>query len=231
MIEVLHGAEAGARLGDAPVAEPEGECQGAAHRTGDGPDAPLERLPRRGGGRHGQPEDRLAGAIDKYTIVYQGGIVVNPRRVQRNAENGATQGMSEVLKEEVSIPTRARSRALTWVGYPIMRMVDMPKINAVILQRMDLAYFGPGSEGFSSGPYISIPAAFFDATGKPTRTLPLRPGSTSTPSSATNSTAADSEAEPNGSAPQSDLKSSRLKVLGIAQSSRVSIDFGRYRWI
>jgi CO/xanthine dehydrogenase Mo-binding subunit len=113
-------------------------------------------------------------SVSKYTIVYQGGIVVNPRRVKRYAENGATQGLSEVLKETTSFDTRKITSA-DWVTYPIIRMVELPKINAVILQRMDLGYYGQGSEGFNSGPYMSVPAAVFDATGKFPRFLPLRP--------------------------------------------------------
>jgi nicotinate dehydrogenase subunit B len=113
--------------------------------------------------------------VNRYTIVFEGGIIVNPRRVQRNAENGATQGMSEVLREVVTFD-KSKITSSDWVTYPIMRMMDLPKIKAVIISRPDLAVYAQGSEGFNSGPYVALPAAVFDATGKVARTLPLRPG-------------------------------------------------------
>jgi CO/xanthine dehydrogenase Mo-binding subunit len=112
--------------------------------------------------------------VDRYTIVFEGGIIVNPRRVQRNAENGATQGLSEVLREEMSFD-KGKITSTDWVTYPILRIMDLPEIKAVILSRPDLGVYAQGSEGFNSGPYVAIPAALFDATGKVVRTLPLRP--------------------------------------------------------
>jgi CO/xanthine dehydrogenase Mo-binding subunit len=112
--------------------------------------------------------------VDKYTIVFDGGIIVNPRRVQRNAENGATQGMSEVLKEEMTFD-KGQITSTDWVKYPILRISEVPTIKAVIINRPDTAVFAQGSEGFNAGPYVAVPAAVFDATGKVARTLPLRP--------------------------------------------------------
>jgi CO/xanthine dehydrogenase Mo-binding subunit len=112
--------------------------------------------------------------VNRFTIVFEGGIIVNPRRVQRNAENGATQGMSEVLREVVTFD-KSKITSSDWVTYPIMRMMDLPKIKAVIISRPDLAVYAQGSEGFNAGPYVALPAAVFDATGKVARTLPLRP--------------------------------------------------------
>jgi CO/xanthine dehydrogenase Mo-binding subunit len=112
--------------------------------------------------------------VDRYTIVFEGGIVVNPLRVQRNAENGSTQGISEVLNEEV-VFDKGKITSTDWVTYPILRFVDLPKIKAVVISRPELAVFAQGSEGFNAGPYYAIPAALFDATGKWTRSLPLRP--------------------------------------------------------
>jgi nicotinate dehydrogenase subunit B len=112
--------------------------------------------------------------VDRYTIVWEGGIVVNPRRVQRNAENGAMQGISEALKEVTSFD-RSKITSTDWVTYPILRMTEMPKMKAVILSRPDLGIYAQGSEGFNALPYVALPAALFDATGKVARSLPLRP--------------------------------------------------------
>jgi CO/xanthine dehydrogenase Mo-binding subunit len=112
--------------------------------------------------------------VDRYTTVFEGGIIVNPMRVQRNAENGATQGISEVLRE-VAAFDKGMITSTDWVTYPILRMVDLPVIKAVIISRPDLGVYAQGSEGFNSLPYVAIPAALFDATGKVARTTPLRP--------------------------------------------------------
>jgi CO/xanthine dehydrogenase Mo-binding subunit len=112
--------------------------------------------------------------VDKYTIVFEGGIIVNPRRVQRNAENGIVQGISEVLREEVAFD-KGKITSTDWVSYPILRMIELPKITAVILSRTDTGVYAQGSEGFNSLPYVALPAALFDATGKVARTTPLRP--------------------------------------------------------
>jgi nicotinate dehydrogenase subunit B len=112
--------------------------------------------------------------VDRYTIVFDGGIIVNPFRVQRNAENGATQGLSEVLREEMAFD-KGKITSMDWVSYPILRMIELPKIKAVIINQPDTGVYAQGSEGFNAGPYVAIPAALFDATGKVVRTLPLRP--------------------------------------------------------
>src|SRR5207244_12740099 len=89
-------------------------------------------------------------------------------------ENGSTQGFSEVLHEVVTWD-KGNITSTDWVTYPILRMTELPKIKAVILSNWDTGVYAQGSEGFNLGPYITVPAALFDATGKWARELPLRP--------------------------------------------------------
>lgn len=112
--------------------------------------------------------------VDRYTTVFEGGIIVNPFRVQRNAENGSTQGISEVLKETLMF-NKKNVTSVDWVTYPILRFTDLPDIKAVIISNWDTGVYAQGSEGFNLGPYVALPAALFDATGKWVRSTPLRP--------------------------------------------------------
>jgi CO/xanthine dehydrogenase Mo-binding subunit len=56
-----------------------------------------------------------------------------------------------------------------------MRFTSLPPIKVVILNRADLNVVGGGSEPPNALSLASITAAFFDATGKQARSLPLRP--------------------------------------------------------
>jgi CO/xanthine dehydrogenase Mo-binding subunit len=62
-----------------------------------------------------------------------------------------------------------------WVKYPILRMIDLPKINVVLINNPDVGTYNGAGEGSNALPYVAIPAAFLDATGKMARQLPLRP--------------------------------------------------------
>ena len=111
--------------------------------------------------------------VTKYTLVGDVGIAVNPWQLTRNMEGGSVMGISEALLEEFafnkSVPT-----STDWVTYPILRMRDTPEIKTVIINRPDLNVTGMGGEAPNALPLQAIAAAFFDATGKPARSLPLR---------------------------------------------------------
>jgi CO/xanthine dehydrogenase Mo-binding subunit len=113
-------------------------------------------------------------AIDDYTAVVEPGIVLNPRQLERVFVGGTVQGISEALMEEVAFD-RSKATSIDWVTYPIMRFTSLPPIKVVILNRADLNVVGGGSEPPNALALASIAAAFFDATGKQARSLPLRP--------------------------------------------------------
>jgi CO/xanthine dehydrogenase Mo-binding subunit len=70
-----------------------------------------------------------------------------------------------------------KSRVLSsdWVTYPILRMRDAPHVKVVMINRPDLNVVGMGGEAPNGLPMSTIMAALHDATGKMSRTLPLRP--------------------------------------------------------
>jgi nicotinate dehydrogenase subunit B len=112
--------------------------------------------------------------VNRFTIVVEPGIVVNPAQLKRNFEGGVVQGVSEALYEGVAFD-KSKITSTDWVTYPIMRFTELPKIKVVILNRPDLNVVGGGGEPPNGVTSPTVTAAFFDATGKQARTLPLRP--------------------------------------------------------
>jgi len=108
------------------------------------------------------------------TTAVEPGIVVNPLQMKRNAEGGTIMGVSETLHEEV----RFNKGAITsrdWVTFPILRMLDMPKINVIVVNNPSVGAYGGAGEGPNGFVAAAIANAVFDATGKQPRRLPLSP--------------------------------------------------------
>jgi len=112
--------------------------------------------------------------VDKYTVVLEPGIVVNPNQLTRITEGGTVMGISETLYEQVAF-NKGMITSTDWVSYPIMRFVNLPEIKVVLLNNPSVGTYNGAGEGSNSIPPVAITAAFFDATGKTARTLPLRP--------------------------------------------------------
>jgi CO/xanthine dehydrogenase Mo-binding subunit len=112
--------------------------------------------------------------IDRYTVVLDPGIVINPLQLTRITQGGTVQGISEVMKEQISFD-RGTITSTDWVKYPIVRFQDIPEINVELINNPSVGTYNGAGEGSNGLPYVAIPAAFFDATGKFPRTLPLRP--------------------------------------------------------
>jgi len=112
--------------------------------------------------------------VDKYTVVLDPGIVINPLQLRRITEGGTVQGISEVMKEAVTFD-RGMITSSDWVKYPIVRFNDIPDVKVVLINNPDVGTYNGAGEGSNGLPYVAIPAAFHDATGKFPRTLPLRP--------------------------------------------------------
>jgi len=113
-------------------------------------------------------------AVEKITMVVDPGVVVNPLQLKRQVEGGTIMGISEALYEEVafdesSITTR------DWQTYPILKMAEIPEVKVVLVNRPEVGIYGQGSEAANALAAPAIAAAFFDATGKTARRLPLRP--------------------------------------------------------
>jgi CO/xanthine dehydrogenase Mo-binding subunit len=112
--------------------------------------------------------------VDKYTIVLDPGIVVNPEQLKRQVEGGAMMGLSIALHEEVPFNESAITAA-NWLLYPILTMAEIPEFKVVLLHHPEVGTMGQGSEAANALGASAIASAVFDGTGKPMRQLPLRP--------------------------------------------------------
>jgi CO/xanthine dehydrogenase Mo-binding subunit len=112
--------------------------------------------------------------VDKYTIVVDPGIVVNPEQLKRQVEGGAMMGLSIALHEEVPF-NESGITAQDWLSYPILTMAEIPEFKVVLLNNPEVGTMGQGSEAANALGASAIASAVFDATGKPMRQIPLRP--------------------------------------------------------
>jgi CO/xanthine dehydrogenase Mo-binding subunit len=112
--------------------------------------------------------------LEKYTVVLDPGIVVNPEQLKRQVEGGAVMGISIALHEEVNFNESAVTTA-NWSSYPIATMAEIPEIKVVMLNRPEVGSYGQGSEAANALAASAIASAVFDATGKAMRRMPLRP--------------------------------------------------------
>jgi len=108
------------------------------------------------------------------TTAVEPGIVVNPLQLKRNAEGGTIMGVSETLHEEVTFNKGAITNR-DWVSFPILRMIDMPKVNVIVMNNPSVGAIGGAGEGPNGFVMAAIANAVFDATGKQPRRLPLTP--------------------------------------------------------
>ena len=112
--------------------------------------------------------------VEKYTIAVDPGIVINPLQLKRQVESGAVMGISHALHEEMTFDESGVT-SRDWRSYPILTMAEVPEIKVVIMNRPEVGTYGGGSEAANALAAPAIAAAFFDATGKPARRLPLKP--------------------------------------------------------
>jgi CO/xanthine dehydrogenase Mo-binding subunit len=112
--------------------------------------------------------------VDKYVIAVDPGIVINPLQLKRTIEGGALMGLSHALYEEMTFDEGSVT-SRDWRSYPILTMADVPEVTVVILGNPQVGAYGGGSEAANALALSAVAAAFFDATGRPARRLPLRP--------------------------------------------------------
>jgi len=112
--------------------------------------------------------------IERITIVADPGIVVNPLQLKRQIQAGCLMGVSQALHEEVTFDAGAVT-AVDWASYPILTMAEMPELRVILAGDSTATVYGQGSESANALAAPAIAAAFFDATGKPARRIPLRP--------------------------------------------------------
>jgi CO/xanthine dehydrogenase Mo-binding subunit len=109
------------------------------------------------------------------TTVADVGLVVNPKQLKRMAEGGAVMGTSEALHEQV-VFNKSAITSVDWVTFPILRFMELPKINVVVLPNPSGATApGGGGEGPNGFIAAAIANAIFDATGRQPRRVPFTP--------------------------------------------------------
>ena len=111
--------------------------------------------------------------VNKCTMAVDPGIVVNPLQLKRTIEGGMLMGLSHALYEEMTFDESAVT-SRDWRTYPILTMADVPEVEVVILGHPEVGAYGGGSEAANALALSAVAAAFFDATGKPARRLPLK---------------------------------------------------------
>jgi CO/xanthine dehydrogenase Mo-binding subunit len=107
-------------------------------------------------------------------MVVDTGVVVNPLQLKRQVQAGSLMGVSQALHEEVTFDQGAVTSD-NWATYPILTMAEMPEVKVVLAARPEFGVYGQGSESANALAAPAIAAAFFDATGKPARRIPLKP--------------------------------------------------------
>ena len=112
--------------------------------------------------------------VERLTVVVDLGVVVNPLQLKRQVQAGSLMGVSQALHEEVTFDEGAVT-STNWAAYPILTMAEMPVVKVVIAARPEFGIYGQGSEGANACAASAIANAFFDATGKPARRIPLKP--------------------------------------------------------
>ena len=101
------------------------------------------------------------------------GLIINPDGFRNQIEGGIIQSASWTLREAVKFD-RTRITTRGWADYPILRFGDIPAVDVTLINKPEERPLGVG-EG-SQGPAVAaIANAFFNATGKRIRDLPLTP--------------------------------------------------------
>ena len=101
------------------------------------------------------------------------GLIINPNMVGQQVEGCVVQGVSRALLEQVTF-SKSRVTSLDWEGYQILRYKDTPEITYTLLNRPELRSSGAG-EPATAPVAAAIANAFFDATGKRIRVMPMTP--------------------------------------------------------
>jgi nicotinate dehydrogenase subunit B len=112
--------------------------------------------------------------VERMTVICDPGIVVNPLQLKRQAEAACLMGVSQALFEEVAFD-QSTITSSNWAFYPILNMGNAPDMKVVLAPFPGATVYGQGSESANALAAGAIAGAFFDATGKPARRVPLRP--------------------------------------------------------
>ena len=119
--------------------------------------------------------DRASGRVRVPRVwnAVDAGLIISPDGLINQIEGGIVQSASWTLKEQVRFD-KAGVTSRDWASYPIMTMLEVPKVEVELINRPNERALGAG-EG-SQGPAVAaIANAFAHATGKRIRDLPMNP--------------------------------------------------------
>jgi len=108
----------------------------------------------------------------KFWVALDPGIVINPDSVLAQTEGNIIFGLSQTLKEQVSIAAGAVQQN-NFYDYPVLRMSEMPEIDIQIMATDN----PPKGMGEAALPLVApcVANAVYTLTGKRFRALPLSP--------------------------------------------------------
>lgn len=119
--------------------------------------------------------DRKTGQVKvlRLVVAHDCGQMINPDGVLNQIQGGAIQTVSRTLMEDVRW-SGSRIESVDWGSYPILRFGDVPKVEAVLIDRPGLPTWGIGEQTPTTIP-AAIANAIFDATGARVRQIPFAP--------------------------------------------------------
>ncbi len=113
----------------------------------------------------------FAVKVVRVVIALDCGTVVNPRLVEGQMQGAVAMAVSATLFEEITID-RGRVVEQNFDTYQVLRMVDMPKVECILVPSG--GFFGGVGEAAIGAVAPAVLNAVFAATGKRIRTLPLK---------------------------------------------------------
>jgi CO/xanthine dehydrogenase Mo-binding subunit len=111
--------------------------------------------------------------VKRVVCAHDCGLIVNPDGVRNQVEGNVIQGVSRALLEEVKFDSKGVT-SLDWSSYPILSFSDVPEVEAVLINRPEMAPLGAGEPATIPVP-AAIANAIFDATGARLREAPFTP--------------------------------------------------------
>src|SRR5438132_478063 len=109
--------------------------------------------------------------IHRMVLALNCGHAVNPDQIAAQVEGSVVYGLSAALYGESTVQNR-RMLELNFHTYRLLRLIEMPKVETVIVPTYD--FWGGVGEPTISVVTPAVLNAIFAATGKPVRTLPLK---------------------------------------------------------
>ena len=119
--------------------------------------------------------DRATGtvAVKRAWAAADAGLIVSPDGFKNQIEGGMIQSASWTLHESLPFDQKG-VKARNWADYNILRFTEVPVVDVTLINRPEERPLGVG-EGAHGPMAAAIANAFYNATGKRVRDLPMTP--------------------------------------------------------